>query len=172
MKKIIYTSADGSLAVCTPVEGARLATAVTLADGTVLRSADPVSVDRFLRRWPVAGAVAEWAESEDEFVERIKAKDVPPDATNVIVADASVLPVSREKRRAWRIDAGQVVVDDQVEAAYYEQDAIKAIDGIDLLQFAHLFNIENRVRALESKAAVTKVQYRDALIALWKSLNQ
>lgn len=46
-----------------------------------------------------------------------------------------------------------------------------AIDAIDRLQFEHLFDLENRTRALELKVAITRAQYRDALITRWKTLN-
>lgn len=52
-----------------------------------------------------------------------------------------------------------------------DKRAIRAIDGLDRLQFEHLFNLENRTRVLELKTQITRAQYRDALINLWKSLN-
>lgn len=53
-----------------------------------------------------------------------------------------------------------------------DKRAIRAIDGLDRLQFEHLFNLENRTRVLELKTQITRLQYRDALINLWKSINQ
>ena len=52
-----------------------------------------------------------------------------------------------------------------------DKRAARAVDGIDRLQFEHLFDLENRTRVLELKAQITKAQYRDALIARWKTLN-
>lgn len=54
--------------------------------------------------------------------------------------------------------------------------ALKAIDGLDRLQFDVLFNHENRIRALEvatdaTKTPVSRAQFRDALIARWKALS-
>lgn len=46
-----------------------------------------------------------------------------------------------------------------------------AIDSIDRLSFEVNFDQENRIRALEGKAAITRVQYRDALVTRWKQLN-
>lgn len=54
----------------------------------------------------------------------------------------------------------------------FDKRAIRAIDGLDRLQFEHLFNLENRMRVLEAKLPITRLQYRDALINLWKSINQ
>lgn len=47
-------------------------------------------------------------ESEDEFVERIRLKDVPQDAADVVVLDSTELP-SRATRNSWRIVNGKVV---------------------------------------------------------------
>lgn len=52
-----------------------------------------------------------------------------------------------------------------------DKRAIRAIDGMDRLQFEHLFDLENRTRALEFKAPITRAQYRQALINRWKELN-
>jgi hypothetical protein len=45
------------------------------------------------------------------FLQRIAAKDVPADATNVRAADTADLPASRRWRDAWRDVAGAVGVD-------------------------------------------------------------
>lgn len=110
MKKIIYTRPDGTFVVVHPCEGFRLASAVVLADGTeILALPDQFRpVDNFLRRWPVDGAVARWAESEDEFIARIAAKDVPADATDVQIVDAALIPADRAFRNAWKAGAGRV----------------------------------------------------------------
>lgn len=107
MKRVIYTKPNGLLAVLVPTEGARLAYYITLADGTVIpEGADKedrpqaFSVDQFLKRWPVQGAVAAWAESEELFVARIAAKDVPAGLTYNIV-DESAIPTDRTFRNAW-----------------------------------------------------------------------
>ena len=70
------------------------------------REAHPVDV--FLRRWPVEGAVANWAETEDEFVARIAFKDVPQGIEYQIV-DASTIPADRTFRDAW--EAGNKCVE-------------------------------------------------------------
>jgi len=104
MKKIVYTNAAGGLCVCTPSEGARLALQVTLPDGGVLRAAAAVPVDSFLRRWPVDGVVAEWAETEAQWLQRIRIKDVPADAADVAIVEADAVPTDRTFRDAWRAD--------------------------------------------------------------------
>lgn len=52
-----------------------------------------------------------------------------------------------------------------------DKRAMRAIDGLDRLQFEHLFDLENRVCALEARPQITRAQYRNALIARWKTLN-
>jgi hypothetical protein len=111
MKAIIFTTPTGQLAVLRLVEGARLAFGVTFKDGSVLRRAVAMPVDGFARRWPVEGAVAEWAETEDEFATRISEKDVPKDATNVQIIDAGAIPTDRTFRNAWRAAAGAITCD-------------------------------------------------------------
>lgn len=49
--------------------------------------------------------------------------------------------------------------------------ASRGVDEKDRLLFEINFNQENRLRALEGKAAITRAQYRDALIAEWKRIN-
>ena len=43
-------------------------------------------------------------------------------------------------------------------------------DKAKRLLFEINFNQENRIRVLEAKPAITRIQYRDALIALYKTL--
>lgn len=43
-------------------------------------------------------------------------------------------------------------------------------DKVRRLIFEIEFNQENRIRVLEGKPAITRAQYRDALIALYKTL--
>ncbi len=59
------------------------------------------------------------------------------------------------------------------EAAARHPDVVapQRVDAIDRLQFEVMFDIENRMRAREGQGAVTRAQYRNALIARWKALN-
>src|SRR4051812_41078662 len=56
-------------------------------------------------------------------------------------------------------------------AAQLDLRAGVAVDGTDRLWFEVNFDQENRIRALEGKAAITRAQYRNALITAWKSFN-
>jgi hypothetical protein len=53
-----------------------------------------------------------------------------------------------------------------------DKRAGRAIDGMDRLQFEHLFDLENRTRVLEAKLPITREQYRTALINRWKQIHQ
>ena len=60
---------------------------------------------------------------------------------------------------------------DAVLAPSIDVRASNAVDAEDRLLFEINFDQENRIRALEGKAAITRAQYRDALVARWKQLN-
>jgi hypothetical protein len=111
MKKIIYTRPDGGVSVVHPAEGARLAHGVRSVDGKFERVGPTQPIDRFFRRWPVDGMVADWAETEDEFIARVAARSVPADATNVRVVDESEIPGDRVFRDAWKDAGGKLDVD-------------------------------------------------------------
>lgn len=106
MKKIIYMQPNGISAVVSPAEGARLAISVTVGDKT-MRPDSPIPADQFMRGWPVAGAVVEWAETEDEFLNRIAAKDVP-NGTLYEIVESENIPTDRTFRDAWKSGNGRV----------------------------------------------------------------
>lgn len=53
------------------------------------------------------------------------------------------------------------------------RDALAAteVDARDRLAFEINFDQESRIRVLEGRPAITRAQYRNALIAAWKSFN-
>lgn len=99
MKKIAYEKEDGGVAIIGPAEGERLCKAIQLADGSRTTFDPSIRADRFAGRWPVDGAVVEWAETEAEFVARIAAKDVPQGARFLIVDN---VPADRSRRDEWK----------------------------------------------------------------------
>lgn len=103
----------GGLDIFRPAEGERLAFSITLNDGSTLPEADkvPRPVDTILRHWPVDGAVAEWAETEEEFAARLLKRIVPNDATHVQIVAPETIPADRFFRRAWRTSGAGVYCD-------------------------------------------------------------
>lgn len=109
--KVIYMQDNGVAAVMGAAECSRLALSVTLSNGEVIRSeAGARPVDTFIRPWPASGAVAEWAETEVQWVSRAAARSVPVGVTFEIVED-SAIPADRTFRNAWKHGAGAVTVD-------------------------------------------------------------
>lgn len=123
MKKIIFTNSAGGVSIITPCEGARMATAITKPDGAKLESEVAQRVDMFLRQWPVEGVVVEWCETEDEFMARIAAKDVPADATDVRIVAAEEFP-DRTFRAAWML-SGMTVEIDMAKARDIHRDRLR-----------------------------------------------
>lgn len=172
MQKIIYTRPDGGLSVVHPVEGARLAFFVTLSDGTVLpKGADtpafdgvkPMPVDSIFRRWPVEGAVAKWAETEDEFVARIAAKDVPSDASDVRIVDASVIPTDRTFRNAWRACPKNGCRIDMAAAAEIHKQTLRTLRAPKLaaLDVEYMRALETGDQMLQTEITAKKQALRD-----------
>lgn len=161
MKKIIYTRPDGGLTVLHPVEGARLAKAVHFEDGTFM-AADPQPVDRFVRQWPVPGAVAVWAETEDEFVARIAAKDVPAGAANAQIVDESAIPADRTFRNAWKAGSG-VVEHDMDKAREIQKNTLRAMRAplLAALDVEFMRALEVNDMAQASAVAAQKQALRD-----------
>lgn len=97
MKAIICTLTSGRTRICRPVPWARKIKSI---GGT---SVDPPqSLDIFLRRAvsreEFESAKVEFAETEDEFIARIIAKDIPKNARNIRVVDENEIPQDRSKR--------------------------------------------------------------------------
>lgn len=137
MKKIIYTRSDGLLCVVTPIEGQRLATALLDADGNVVEVCpSPASVDTFRRGWPINGLSARWAETEDEFLARIRPKVVPADAIDVAIVEASAVPAERRFRNAWRSNGAAGITHDlaackEIHKQYLRRERAPLLTALD-----------------------------------------
>lgn len=120
MKIIIFTRADGTLAICRPAPWARRCSEVTVG-GQQVEIAPAAPFDQLVRRYGTADLSPVWVETEEEFVARIQSKDVPLDAITPAVIDDAALPADRSKRAAWRQSGASVVVDatiaSQIDAA-------------------------------------------------------
>lgn len=163
MKKIIFTRPDGGLTVVHPAEGARLAYRVTLADGTVMPSANPPApVDTILRQWPVQGVTADWAETEDEFIARIAAKDVPADAIEVQTVDESAIPADRTFRNAWKAGKGRIE-HDMNKCRAIHREALRAVRAPKLakLDVEYMRALEGGNSQRQAEIAARKQVLRD-----------
>src|SRR3990167_6600599 len=122
MKKIIYTRPDSGLSVMTPTGGARLAKKFVTVFGIQLFGIGwPVPVEQITRKWRFLGT-PEWTETEDEFVARIAAKDVPPDVINLQFVDESAVPQDRTFRNAWRQSGASIRVDLPIARTLVEKE--------------------------------------------------
>lgn len=65
----------------------------------------------------------------------------------------------------------QAEIDLVLAGGTQDDRAAADVDTKDRLLFEINFDQENRIRAIEGKSAITRIQYRDALIARWKTLN-
>ena len=94
-KIIVYTRPDGGLSVCRPALNARLCV-VGEKDATTVVPFYAAQREADLLALPYDEAVAalspRWAETEDEFVARVRELSVPADADGVRIADESELP--------------------------------------------------------------------------------
>lgn len=101
MKRIVYTRPDGGVSVVVPAIRARLCSAVTLTGERHVYD-PPMHFDELIRVFKTDKLSPEWAQSDDEFIEWIRAKDVPADATNVQIVDEADIPTDRTFRNAWK----------------------------------------------------------------------
>lgn len=185
MKKIVFSRPDGGVSVVTPSEGARLAFFITLPDGTRLPSGTaPFTerpVDSILRRWPVDGAVAEWAESEDAFLARIAAKDVPAGLSCWTVGESEI-PTDRTFRNAWKADGSNVVHDmpkcreihrDKMRKARAPKLAaldaafLRALESGDVTAQARIIAAKEVLRAVTADPAIEAASTPEQLKAVW-----
>jgi hypothetical protein len=121
--KVAYNVTDDPRGAITyivvPIEGARYASEVKKADGTVIKASDHDSSEKFrpvtmfFGGWPMPGATATWAETEIEFTQRIVEPTLPLGAYNVttITDPDDKIPTDRRYRDAWVLDGDKVVVD-------------------------------------------------------------
>lgn len=163
-KRIIYTRPDGGVSVIIPAPGqhqlVRREDAVvryrpTETEGTYCAIVlAPEAVTSEVVTPPEGSAIladqsgtpivalhasAFRQETDDEVLERLKVKDVPSDASDVMVCDASDLPAQREFRGAWAIGGQGVDVDmDDARAIHMQRvranrnRRLAALDGKEL----------------------------------------
>ncbi len=120
-KVIVTTDTDGNVAVCQPAPHARL---VTTDNGIV-----PFYNSGPIRQLPPDDIP--WAETEDEFVQRIREKDIPDDAINVTIVEDTDLP-GRKFRNAWKQDAEGKPTVDMPKARNLHMDKIREVRNEEL----------------------------------------
>lgn len=179
MKKVIYARADGGVSVFNPCEGARLALGLHDAEGQLIAASKvPVPVDSFLRRWPVDGVKAVWAETEEDFIARVSAKSIPADAINVQVVDESVIPQDRTFRNAWKVGNGCVEHDlpkcreihkqrlrelRAPKLAALDVEYMRALEAGDSAKAAEIASKKQALRDVTKDPAIAKAKTPDEL---------
>lgn len=119
-RSIAYRRSDGGTSICTPAPWARLVRAVTV-NSQRIEISPPVPFDRMVREAGTDNISPEWAETEDEFLARIMAKDVPPTATEVRIINVADIPADRTYRNALNPD----LTHDMVKARDLHRDRVR-----------------------------------------------
>jgi hypothetical protein len=86
--------------------------------------------------------------------------------TNCLTGESSVVTLTAEEEAVALAQTAAWEAENTIDSR-----ASKNVDAKDRLWFEVNFEQENRIRALEGRSAVTKAQYRNALINAWKSFN-
>jgi hypothetical protein len=97
VKVIVCTLPNGRTRICRPVPWARKIKSV---DGAIVDPPQPIDILLFraVSREEFESVKVEFAETEDEFIARIIAKDIPKNARNIRVVDENEIPQDRSKR--------------------------------------------------------------------------
>jgi len=176
MNKIIYVQANGNIAVVNPCEGFRLALSVSVG-GKTYSSKSPVPVDSFLRRWPVIGAEVVWAETEDEFINRVALKDVPKGVSYKIVSQDQI-PSDRSFRNALIIDGDSISHDiDKCRSIHKDRlremrnpklsaldvDFMRALESGDSVAIAEIAAKKQALRDVTKDASLTSAKTPEEL---------
>lgn len=144
-----------------PAAGARFCKAY-IRNGERVECDPPVMLDQLRQAlgWEAAFAV-EFAEDDEDFVARIRDKDVPTDATDVQIVEFEQLP-SQDFRGAWVISDGAVVID-MGKAREIHRDRLRALRAPKLaaLDIDFMRAIETGDTAGQAAIAARKQGLRD-----------
>ena len=111
-----------------------------------------------------------FGETEAAFIERVQAKIVPPDATNVVVADASAIPTDREFREAWVAPGGVISVDfDKAKAIAHDRRRAKRTDEFAPLDIKA--TIPSEAAAAEAARQVIRDKYAAVQLDIDDAVN-
>ena len=161
MKVIVYTRPDGGLSVVHPAPWARLCKAITPPEAERETFA-PRPFDQLVREHGTPDLQPEWAETEQAFAERIRAKDVPADATDVQIVDQAALPADRDFRAAWKAGTGAVQID-MPKAVEIHKDRLRALRAplLEALDVQAMRALEAKDEAALAEIATRKQALRD-----------
>lgn len=125
MKSILYSPEIGaSTVILHPAPEARLCSGVVLTSEVVEFA--PMPFFAVVQQWPNAIDFI-YAETEEAFIDRICAKDVPTGAVNVCVVDEADIPADRSFRDAWRHDKRGAVTVDMATAIDIHKASLRAV---------------------------------------------
>lgn len=105
MKRIAYTRPDGAVSIVSPAPMARHVKSIIVGGEKI--SVEPTRFDVFVTQYGTQDLSPEWAETESEFLERVRVGAVPDDAVDVAIVDE--IPEDRSTRASWALVDGKVV---------------------------------------------------------------
>lgn len=155
-KRIVYTIPGAAVDFITPGRNAR---GVIVADGVGVhdRSGNLI-YSAFINGVPRLDSRGIRAETEDEYIERTRAQDVPAGATNVHVCEAAELPYRGGLRAAWTqtsaappsVDMGKAQAIKLALLRRMRDERLKQLDGPELRAMAQGDQAElDRVRGVK-----------------------
>jgi len=180
MKAIAYTHPNGGTSICRPAPWARLVAAFTLNGRHVLNP--PVPFDLLVAQFNTESLAPEWAETENQFLTRIRLKDVPADATAVRIIDAADIPVDRTFRDALKIDLthdmprAREIQRDRMRAARAPKLAAldiayqRADEAGDNAKKERITALKNALRDVTADPAIEAATTTEVLKAVWPAV--
>jgi hypothetical protein len=157
-KAIVYRSEQGRVEICRPAPWARLCAGVT-SGGAHIAIDPPTRFDVQVRRFGTEALSPEWDETEEDFLARIAAQDVPDGATDIAVVDTWAIPADRTFRDAWNADLSV----DMEKARAIHREALRQarVPLLAALDIAYARADEQGDTATKQAVAAQKQELRD-----------
>lgn len=150
MNIIIYTNTLGQLVEVYPSPYARLCLGA-IKDKETITFESPCCLDALVSAWGSNTFTPIYAETEDEFTNRIKDRTVPKEATDVTIIHTSSIPVDYTFRDAWYISNGAIIIN--IEKA---KEVVKQTLRLNRKLVLQELDIAY-IRAVEDKVDTTKI---------------